>query len=109
MCLLTRQWFEAGLATLQSVRPDLALLCGSSAAFVYSSVCEALQIKFAVADDSPVVPSKFFGPPRGFGSGDGGFGGEQKGDEEGDDPEGSEESLRARRQWRWRTHARSMW
>ena len=37
---------------------------------VYTSLCEALDLKFAVADDSPIVATDAFGPPRGYGGGE---------------------------------------
>jgi hypothetical protein len=66
MRLMVRGWFEYGLAALQSCPSDIVLLCGSTSALVYSSICEALNVPFAVADDAPIVENLKFSPPRGF-------------------------------------------
>lgn len=88
MSLMVKGWFEFGLTALQSCPADIVLLCGSTSALVYSSICESLNVPYAVADDAPIVETMKFSPPRGFPM--------SEVDDEG-------------RERQWRMHAESMW
>lgn len=66
MSMIVRGWFEAGLEMFQDAPCDLAILCGSTSALVYSSVCEALGVCFAIGYDAPMVENTLFSPPLGF-------------------------------------------
>lgn len=89
MGMLTTQWFERGKDIFDTMRPDVAILASTSAMFVYPTLCELLNIKMVVSDNSPMSKTAEFGPPRGFGISQAGF--------------------RHVNLQRWSTHSKSMW
>jgi len=93
MGAVVRSWFEAGLTAFQDSSCDLAILCGSTSLYIYTSICEMLGICFALADDVPVVENSLLGPPRGF---------------VGDLATNREQPVEDRAR-QWRVHAESMW
>lgn len=103
MTALCRAWFKAGLEALQKLGQlgwpvDLCLLCGPTSVNVYSSVCDALQLRWAAADDSPHVPTGAFQPPRGFSYEGSGYEDDQDGgDEDQEDGEDSDNDGHRRR------------
>jgi len=97
MAALCRAWFKAGLEALQKLGQlgwpiDLCLLCGPTSVNVYSSVCDALQLRWAAADESPNVPTNAFQPPRGFSYEDSSFENDEAGNNDDEDDEEDEES-----------------
>ena len=71
--MLVEKWFASGSRLLKKGAFDLAILSTKTSFFVYSSLCEALSLNYALFDSSPVNKTAEFGPPRGFGASRAGF------------------------------------